>query len=455
MTGAVRWTSPGTGRVRRRARVQPHRATTAALQAAYPFFAEGGLGARGSYIGRDLFGGAFCFDPFELYAAGLLTNPNMLIAGAVGSGKSSLVKTFLWRQQEFGRAAWVADPKGEYADLAAAGDAPVIRLGPGQPARLNPLDVLPRLDAVSTDADRVGDTAAVDPAVGPAEVTAQRLRLVLALAGTALARPPRPVEQAACGLALTVVTEADDHAAPPVLPVLVNALLDPSERAAATLRMSAGQLTEASRDVALTLHRLCAGDLAGMFDGPTSVAIDPGSPLVVLDLSEVYRHHREALPLVMTCATAWLQAAIARADAARRYVVVDEAWALLANVSTARWLQQSYKLARAHGVANIAVLHRFSDLTAAGAAGSETVSLAHGLLADAGTRVVYGQPHSELADTQAVLGLTETEVGLLPHLPQGTGLWKIGPRSFVVEHRRSDAEIAMTDTDQKMTGRPR
>jgi hypothetical protein len=130
----------GTGRVWRQARVRPHRATTAALQAAFPFLAESGMGPRGTYIGRDVFGGSFCFDPFELYAAGLLTNPNMVIAGAVGSGKSSLVKTFLWRQQEFGRAAWVADPKGEYADLAAACDAPVIRLGPGQAARLNPFD---------------------------------------------------------------------------------------------------------------------------------------------------------------------------------------------------------------------------------------------------------------------------------------------------------------------------
>jgi len=445
MTEPTPWLAARSGRVFRRARVQPHRATTATLQAAYPYLAEGGLGARGTYIGRDLFGGSFCFDPFELYAAGLLTNPNMLIAGAVGSGKSALVKAFLWRQQEFGRAAWVADPKGEYGDLAAACDAPVIRLGPGQPARLNPLDVLPRLHATEID----------ERDVDPPEVTQGRLRLVLALAGSALARPLRPAEQAACGLAVTAMTGAEDHAAPPVLPTLVDALLQPSEDAAATLRMSPAQLTEASRDVALTLHRMCAGDLAGMFDGPTNVELDPASPLVVLDLSEIYRQHREALPLVMTCATAWLQAAITRADAARRYIVVDEAWALLSAVSTARWLQQSYKLARAHGIANIAVLHRFSDLRAAGPAGSETVGLAHGLLSDAGTRVVYAQPASELADTQPVLGLTDTEIDLLPQLPQGTGLWKIGARSFLVEHRRSDAEITLTDTDARMTGRPR
>ena len=37
-----------------------HRATTAHIQAAYPFVAEGGLGGRGVYVGRDVYGGSFC-----------------------------------------------------------------------------------------------------------------------------------------------------------------------------------------------------------------------------------------------------------------------------------------------------------------------------------------------------------------------------------------------------------
>ena len=44
-----------------------HVATTAHLQAAYPFVAEGGLGGRGVYIGRDAYGGSFVYDPWELY----------------------------------------------------------------------------------------------------------------------------------------------------------------------------------------------------------------------------------------------------------------------------------------------------------------------------------------------------------------------------------------------------
>ena len=402
-------------------RVPAHRATTASLQAAYPFLNGPGLGSRGSYIGQNCYGGAFCFDPFELYAAGVLTNPNLLVVGAVGSGKSSLVKTILWRAIAFGMTAWVADPKGEYGDLASGAEAPVVRLGPGQPARLNPLEQSNALD--------------------------ECLRLVLALGATALDRALTPLEHAAVALALDAVRRRQT----PLLRDLVEALLSPGTQAAESLRMSEPELREASRDIALVMRRMCHGDLAGIFDGPTNVTLDEAAPLVVLDLSEVYQRSREALPLVMCAATAWLQTAIAR-HRGRRYVVVDEAWALLNQPATARWLQQSYKLARAHGVANIAVLHRFSDLTAAGAAGSETVALARGLLTDVGTRVVYSQPTNEVSGAREALGLSQTEADQLPHLPQGTALWKVGTRSFLVEHRRSDIEIAMTDTDARMIG---
>src|ERR1700719_4111726 len=65
---------------RRVLRIPRHRATTAHLCSAYPFLAESGLGPRGVYLGTNVLtgGGGFAFDPFEAYAAGTLTNPNML-----------------------------------------------------------------------------------------------------------------------------------------------------------------------------------------------------------------------------------------------------------------------------------------------------------------------------------------------------------------------------------------
>ncbi len=76
------------------------------------------------------------------------------------------------------------------------------------------------------------------------------------------------------------------------------------------------------------------GDLSGMFDGVTTARIDLDARLVVLDLSAVFAS--PALPLLMTCATAWLQAILTGGGGTKRLVVVDEAWAILHNLATAR-----------------------------------------------------------------------------------------------------------------------
>jgi type IV secretory pathway VirB4 component len=412
-----------------RLRVPAHRATTAHLAGAYPFVAEGGLGHAGVYIGRDLFGGAFVFDPWELYRQRQITNPNLLVIGQLGVAKSSLVKTLLWRSQTFGRAAVVADPKGEYTELAHACGVEPVRIGPGLPARLNPLDPGPAAGSIA-----------------PEELARRRLDLLATLLAASLTRPLRPVEHAALGLALTETTRATDGR--PTLPDVVAALLGPTEAAANALRLTVAELAIDSRDAALELRRLCEGDLRGMFDGPTTVRPDFDAPLVVLDLSAIYG--TAAMPLLMICATTWLHAALT-APGQYRYVLIDEAWALLQTVSTARWLQASYKLCRQYGVANIAAIHRLSDLSAAGADGTEQRELAKGLLADAETRVIYRQAPGEIAAARELLGLTDTEAAIIPTLPAGVALWRVGGRSFVVEHRRAPGlEMTITDTDARM-----
>ncbi len=407
-----------------------HRATTAHLQAAYPFQSEGGLAdGRGAYVGRDLLGGSFAWDPWVLYEAREVTSPNAIVIGQIGRGKSSLVKTLVWRSLPFGRKAVILDPKGEYGRLAEACGVEPLRLAPGGTARLNPLDV----------------GAGVE--VSPRVATQRRLELLGSLAGAALGRQLKPEETAALERALVDASEATS--ATPTLPDVVRALLHPSADAAAALATDKENLARAAREVALELRRLCEGDLQGMFDGPTTVRVDPDAPLLVIDLSAVYRS--DALGILMTCAAAWITGLLTRQGAGKRLLVVDEAWAILQSVEIARWLQSSFKLSRAFGVANIAVLHRVSDLLAAGAGDSQQVRLAEGLLSDTEVRVIYAQAPGEVQSARALLGLTDPECELLPQLRPGVALWKVGQRSFLVEHRVGSAEAAIVDTDSRMT----
>jgi type IV secretory pathway VirB4 component len=404
-----------------------HRSTTAHIQAAYPFVAEGGLGGRGVYIGRDVYGGSFCYDPWELYGREL-TSPNAVVIGIVGRAKSSLVKTYVFRQSVFGRQAWIVDVKGEYNRLAEALDVQPITLSPGGSIRLNPLT--PRAGAE------------------------RQLNLLYSVGAAALERPLTPEEKRGAQEALHVLQLRSDSE--PTLPDVVDVLMHPSAEMADALAMRADELAVSVRPMAFALDQLCSGNLRGMFDGPTTPGLDLDAPLVVLNLRAVLNTQSTALGILMTCATAWLQAMIdAETDSrsAKRIVVVDEAWRILSNLGIGEWLQQSFKLSRGLGTQNVVVMHRLSDLRATGAEGSREVRLAEGLLADAETKIIYAQPPDQLPQTRELLGLTDTEAEILPHLRRGWALWKVGQRSFLVQHRLSPFEHELVDTDARMAVR--
>ena len=127
-------------------RLPRHRSTTAHLCAVFPCQTDAGLGLNGLYLSTDgLSGGAaFCFDPFVLYTERVINSANILVLGRQGFGKSTFVKTFLYRcigalgapgpegtPSAGGRWAAICDPKGEYRELADALNLQVARLHPG------------------------------------------------------------------------------------------------------------------------------------------------------------------------------------------------------------------------------------------------------------------------------------------------------------------------------------
>jgi type IV secretory pathway VirB4 component len=424
-------------------RLPRHRTTTAHAGVLYPLHASAGLGPNGVYLGEDVAagGGAFCFDPFQLYADDVLTAPNMIVFGQLGFGKSAFAKCFLHRSigllgaglTREPRKAVIADPKGEYEPLAVALGLQHLRLYPGGPHRLNPLDA-----------------GGIESTANTAELVARHTGMLTALATESRRRPLTELEETAIGWAVHALL-AGRRRRPPTLQDAAALLTDPTGEMAAQARRTPDQLARDVEGVRFAFERLLSGALRGMFDGHSTVALDWSGRGMVLDLSAVYGS--SALGVVMVAATSWLQAVLFRAagDTGRWYQVIDEAWALLGSTALARHYQASQKLARSRGVVNIAITHRVSDLKAQADDGTTAAKIAEGLLADTQTRVLFHQDADQIADARAVLGLSQTEADLLPQLVKGRALWKVADRVAVVRHEVAEAEWSFARTDNRMS----
>jgi len=413
-------------------RLPRHQDTSASLAGAYPFLAEGGLGAEGVFVGQDLYsGGSFVFDPWVLYSRGMITAPNVVLVGIVGSGKSSLAKSLYTRSIPFERRVYVpGDPKGEHTAVAEAVGGRAIVLGHGLHTRLNPLDEGYRPANMGDDEWR-------------STVSSRRCDLIGALAETVLARPLTPLEHTAIDTALSTVVHENDV---PILPMIVDRLFEPSPGADE-------RQAEDGRMVAHALRRLVAGDLAGLFDGPSTVAFDPTLPMISLDLSRVTENSM-LISVLMTCSSAWMESALLDPAGGQRWVIYDEAWRLMQHPALLRRMDAHWRLARAYGIANMLVFHKLTDLENVGDQGSAMRALANSLLANAETRIIYRQESDQLGVTAATLGLTSTERKLLPTLGVGQGLWRIKDRSFVSQHQLHPAELELFDTTSRMMDDP-
>jgi type IV secretory pathway VirB4 component len=286
-----------------------------------------------------------------------------------------------------------------------------------------------------------GGGVRLNPLASRPEEHAQ-LELLRAVTVTALGAPLTQVEAAALREALRTVRAR--VSADPTLPQIAAILFEPVAEMAERLQTTTQQL--------VALQDLCEGPLRGMFDGPTTPGLDLDAKLLVLDLHAV--RDSPAVGILMACATAWISALLARTaerpGRERLINVADESWKIVQHAGLGEWFQSNFKLARQFGVMNLVVLHKLADLQAAGDAGSRAARIAEGLIADASTRIVYHQDEGQVPLTRTLLGLSHSEAELISMLSAGQALWRVGSRSFVVQHYRSRLEAELTDTDSGM-----
>jgi type IV secretory pathway VirB4 component len=353
-------------------------------------------------LGRAQRGFDFTFDPFDAYAAGLVSNPNVIVAGSIGAGKSTIVKMLCDRALSRGRRVVVIDPKGEYAQLACSYGVQPVALG------------------------RDGWCSPFAP-----EERESR-ELLRALIASAQGSPLTSEEHYAID---EVWQELPDPRPVRVLGALYELLQG----------YIALERPCARRTLALTLYRFVHGDLAGLFDGVGEPLVFEGA-IVVLDLSSQWSSNSLAVAALSAVAAAQQVAAVGQLG----YLVLDEAWALLADPHALKWLQGSWKLARSRGLSHVLVLHRWSDVHAAGDEGSAQRERALGLLRECETTFLLRQPPDEALEMASAIGLHARETRYLTAMPKGVALVRYGVGRSVVRIVPDERDRLIIDTDAAM-----
>jgi hypothetical protein len=96
------------------------------------------------------------------------------------------------------------------------------------------------------------------------------------------------------------------------------------------------------------------------------------------------------------------------------------------------------------------VLHRWSDVAAAGNEGSAQRERAQGLLRECETSWLFRQPTDEAREMAVALGLHGREEQYLVALPKGAALVRYGPHRSIVRFVPDRRDVTFIDTDGAM-----
>jgi hypothetical protein len=431
-----------------------YQAATSEIGGLFPLLAADQLPAVGARMGYDaLSGGAFHAHPVQWVLRGIATNPNMVIFGEPGRGKSSTVVAFALRMMLFGVKTLISgDVKGEYTPLLHGLGITPIRLGRGSPARLNALDLGP----IAAGWPSWSTTRQREELAG---VLGRWTTLLVALA-QAQGYAATVTDEAVLSQVLRLLVGADDGYTalrPITIPDVARQLADPPERLVSDTRFAGRrEFLDTLRQITDALTNLVCGPLSGLFDEQTNFALDWDAPAQSMDLSLLRSRGEQAIAVALTCLGSW-SALITdlQDDGEIRIVVRDEVWRQMRlGLRAVQAVDSDLRLSRAEKKIQILVMHKPSDPLSVGAAGSPEVAIAKDLLALCSTRILCGQSTRVADELAEDFALSEKEqqviTGWAMERP-GRALWKIENQpGSKIQTVLSPTELTVFDTNAQL-----
>ena len=179
------------------------------------------------------------------------------------------------------------------------------------------------------------------------------------------------------------------------------------------------------------------------FDGQSTFDLLDGAPFINLDISQL--EERFARPLAQQILLSWIWEKFVKKNsedkkkAAKKRVLVDEAWMLLPYPEAVDFLNKMARRARKRNVSLAIISQRFQDFY-------EKPEV-QAVLTSSDTKLLLAQDKAEIQYVKEVFKLSEGEAGFLTTCNRGEGLLKVGADTAILQITPTAKEFEFVETN--------
>ncbi len=344
------------------------------------------------------------FDRFEM------ENANAVIFAKSGAGKSYFVKLEAVRSLMLGSEIIIIDPEREYEALCAAVGGAYVSYSQDTGQKMNPFE-LSGLGEEDDDELRMkllslqGFFRILFGGLGNVETAILDRALLLTYREK--------------GITLDPATQR--NATPPLLEDLYKVLKGMAE-------------TEA-HEMARRLERYIMGSGAGIFNEASSVELN--NPFTVFSIRDL---QEELRPMAMYLMLDYIWTRV-RKDRRRRIMIVDEAWYMMQNEDSARFMYSIAKRARKYYLGLSTITQDVDDFL--------KNDMGRAIISNSAIQMLMKQSPSAIDKVQKVFNLSEGEKNFLLNADQGQGLFFAGSNHVAIQVVSSNAEHELITSDPR------
>lgn len=349
-------------------------------------------------------GGLIVFDRFSLQ------NANAVVFATSGAGKSYTVKLEILRSLMLGVDVMVIDPENEYKHLSDAVGGTFMNISLNSQVKINPFDLPKPVGGADRPADII--RAAVITLKG-------MLRIML---GEVSAAEDSILDRALIETYAKndITADSDLHnVQPPLMTDFIGILSG----------------FEGTEDMVIKLKKYTDGTFAGLFNSPTN--IDTNNQLMVFSVRDL---EDELRPIAIYMIVNYIWNTV-RSELKQRILVIDEAWWLMQNEDSAKFIFALVKRCRKYYLGVTTITQDVNDFLRSqyGAA----------IVTNSAMQILLKQSPAAIDNIQKTFILTDSEKYLLLEGSVGQGIFFAGQKHVAMQVVASPVEDKIITSDPR------